>query len=87
MLCKQQHALVVIVQLTEECTAHTLRKRLSNDPPVGDRALYCNAPAGSLGEHGHAIYHLPLLLSLVRLFARQGLIQVPWLSQTSRRHS
>ena len=58
MLCKQQHTLVLIVQLTKECTAHTLRKRLSNDPPVGDRALYCNAPTGSLGEHGHAIYQL-----------------------------
>ena len=46
-------------------------------PPVGDRPLYCNAPSGSLGKHGHAIYQLFTTVIILRLFAKQGLIQVP----------
>ena len=41
-------------------------------PPVGDRPLYCNAPAGSLGEHGHGIYQLFTTVVILSQALRQA---------------
>ena len=41
-------------------------------PPVGDRPLYCNAPAGSLAEHGDAMYQLFTTIVILSQALRQA---------------